>query len=160
MEGGDFGGECSGRINQPFVASCGGKRSNAGTETATVTRGWNDTEFVLKALSCAAPGDFLQQSCEVGISIWPQSFFIMRQQARSSTVISASGAIHAIAGATKDTRSRRIAPSLCITFTITSIRQRFPANGKRVIESDWHLWEFRPRTCFSASKTGRCILVL
>jgi hypothetical protein len=54
----------------------------------------------------------LQQSCEAGISITcPQSFFIMRQQARSSVVISALGARQAIAGATQDTSNSRIAPN-------------------------------------------------
>lgn len=111
IEGGGFGGEFSGRWNQPFVASCAGTRSNDSTHTATATRGWNGTESDLRALSCKVPGVFLQQSWEAGISICPQSFFIMRQQARSSTVISASGAIHAIAGATKDTSSSRTAPN-------------------------------------------------
>ncbi|MBA3912970.1 MAG: hypothetical protein H0X25_03730 [Acidobacteriales bacterium] len=59
----------------------------------------------------------MQQSWEVGISICPQSFFIMRQQARSSAVISALGAIHAIAGATQDTSNSRIAPNWRIDFT-------------------------------------------
>ncbi|WP_158942872.1 hypothetical protein [Granulicella sp. S190] len=59
----------------------------------------------------------MQQSCEAGISICPQSFFIMRQQARSSVVISASGAMHAIAGATKDTNSSRTAPNWRKDFT-------------------------------------------
>lgn len=121
MEGGGFGGECSGCRTQPIVASCGGKRSNSGTQKATVTRGWKDTESDLRALSCRVPGVFLQQSWEAGISICPQSFFIMRQQARSSTVISAFGAIHAIAGATRDTSSSRTTPNWRRGFTVRRI---------------------------------------
>lgn len=123
IEGGDFGGECSGRESQPSLASCGGKRSNNGTETAIAIGGWKDTESVLRALSCTVPGAFLQQSCEAGISICPQSCFIMRQHARSSIVISAFGAIHAIAGATNDTSSSNTAPSLRRGLTVRRIRR-------------------------------------
>jgi hypothetical protein len=67
---------------------------------------------VLRAASPAVFGIFLQQSCEAGISIiGPQSFFIMRQQARSSTVNSAFGAMHAIAGSTQDISNTRTAPN-------------------------------------------------
>ena len=122
IEGGGFGGEWSGRSTQPFVASRGGKRTNDDTPTATATKGWNNTESDLRALSCTVPGVFLQQSWEAGISIWPQSFFIMRQQARSSVVISALGSIHAIAGATKDTSSSRTVPNWRRGFTAQRIR--------------------------------------
>jgi hypothetical protein len=41
----------------------------------------------------------------------------MRQQTRSSVVITASGAIHAIAGATKDTSSSSTTPNWRKDFT-------------------------------------------
>jgi hypothetical protein len=94
-----------------LVALWGGKRSKDETLTSTATTGWTDTESDFRAVACSVPEVFLQQSCEAGISICPQSLFIMRQHARSSTVISASGAIQAIAGATQDTSSSKTAPN-------------------------------------------------
>lgn len=87
------------------------------------TSGWNDTESDLRAMSCTVPEIFLQQSCEAGISIRPQSLFIMRQQARSSTDICASGAIHAIAGATNETNNSSRAPNWRRGFISQSIRR-------------------------------------
>jgi hypothetical protein len=81
------------------------------------TSGWNATESDLRAMSCTGPEIFLQQSCDAGISIRPQSLFIMRQQARSSTDICASGAIHAIAGATNRANSSKAAPNWRRDFT-------------------------------------------
>jgi hypothetical protein len=76
-------------------------------------------------------GAFAQQSCDVGIVICSHWFFIMRQQARSSAVISAPGAMHAIAGATQDTSSSRIVPSWRRAFTHLRIRFAWQRDKQR-----------------------------
>jgi hypothetical protein len=53
----------------------------------------------------------LAQPCDAGISICPHWFFIVRQQARSSLFICASGTMQAIAGARHVTTSKTNTPT-------------------------------------------------
>lgn len=91
--------------------------SRGETTIAARAAGLNEVSG-FKATSCTLFKAFLQQSFEVGISICPQRLLIMRQQVRSSMVILASGAMHAIAGATQDTSNSRIAPNWRKGFTL------------------------------------------
>jgi hypothetical protein len=123
LEGGGFGGEYSGRWTQPVSALWGARRSKDETKTTANVNGWIAMVFVLMTASLIVFWAFLQQSCDAGISIiCPHWFCIMRQQARSSVVISASGAMHAMAGATQDTSNSKIAPNCRKVFIFRSIR--------------------------------------
>lgn len=79
--------------------------------------GEKDTASFFCALSKTLGGAVLQQSCEAGISICAHWLFMMRQQARSRTIIGPSEAIHATAGATQDTSNSKITPNWRKHFT-------------------------------------------
>ncbi len=58
MDADGFGGECSGRFNQPDTTDEGGNRARERAAKTTCTMGWNDLEAVRSAMSCTVPGAF------------------------------------------------------------------------------------------------------
>ena len=118
LEGGAFCGKYFGHGTQPAMASSGMESSKEAIERTAKVTGCSVTGSVLRAVWLTVFASCLQQLCEAGMSMTcPQSLFIMRQHARSSVVISAFGAMHAIAGPTRDTSKSRSAPSWRIDFT-------------------------------------------
>jgi hypothetical protein len=124
VEGGDFGGEYSGRSTQRAAIAFGFSSSEAVSQIGATSTGWTVTVFAAGALMYTLCGVFWQQPYDAGISICPHWSFIMRQQARSCALIRASGTIQAIVGIKDDTNSRHRAPNLRITrIRFTSVRR-------------------------------------
>ena len=112
VAGGDFGGESSGRSTQPVIAEAGFTDSGAANQITGATTEWYDSAFVSSALSRTLGGVFWQQPCVADISICPHWLLIVRQQARSSVLICASGTMQAIAGARYVASSKASTPNL------------------------------------------------
>ena len=112
VEGGDFGGEKSGRATHPDTAGVGSTNSKAANQIAGATTEWNASVFVSSALSRTLGGVFWQQPCAADISICPHWLLIVRQQSRSSVLICASGTMQAIAGARYVASSKASTPNL------------------------------------------------
>lgn len=136
VEGGDFGGESSGSSPQPVTVETGSTSSAAVNQITGAAIGWNVTVFVSNALSWTVGGVSWQQSCDAGIPICPQWFFIMRQQARSWTLISALGTMQAIAGARHDTSSKTRTPNWRRTRIIEIRLRPIGTESKKEVDAD------------------------
>jgi hypothetical protein len=112
VEGGDFGGEKSGRATHPDTAGVGSTNSKAANQITGATTEWNASAFVSSALSRALGGVFWQHACVADISICPHWLLIVRQQARSSALICISETMQAIAGARYEANSKASKPNL------------------------------------------------
>jgi len=136
VEGGESWGESSERSTQPATAEVGFTSSKEANQTTGAATGWKFVASVSSVLSWTPSGVFWQQPCDTGISIWLHWFFIMRQQARSSVFICASGTMQAIAGATHDTSNRTSTPNWRRTCLI-KIRLRLHRWRKQSALSVW-----------------------
>jgi hypothetical protein len=69
VEGGDFGGEYSGRSTQRATIAVGFSSSEAVSQMAVTAAEWTVTVFAAGALTYTLCGVFWQQPCDAGISI-------------------------------------------------------------------------------------------